>query len=261
MSRDEEKAGEVAKHPAGPRLEELASGGHDAETEAHVAACEACRAYVTKLREEVAAFAANDDGDAFLRAVEARAAREGTEETSAPEGAHGSGAENAADNAVDNVVRPLVWARLAWIAAPLVAAAMFLLLARPPVPPLEDRTAHDSLHFKGGTEVAAIVEREGHQERVTGEVRVRPGDRLRVEVGLDVEAPTVAGILEKSGTWTPLLPATLLEAGTHYSDEAARVDASGVDGWILVGRPDAVEHARQTRDFASVAVLPIVPVP
>lgn len=236
------------EHPNGVRLEELAAGGHDAEAEAHLTTCAECTKYVERLRAGAEEFAKKADVPAFMKKLEERAAQETTSpETTSPE---------------TNVVRPLMWARVAWIAAPLAAAAIFMLVARPPAPsPTLDDTSggRSALHFKGATQIAAIVERDGHQERVTGEAHVRPGDRIRVEVGLDQGAPTVAGILEKDGTWTPLLPATMLEAGTHYSDEAAHLDENGADGWILVGRPEAVERARQTHDFGGVAVLPLLP--
>ncbi len=215
-------------HPASRRLEELAAGEPDAQTQAHVDSCVECAAYVARLQSAAQAFATIDDAERFVRSVEARSKRS--------------------------------WTRAVWTLVPIAAAAMFFLFVRAPPPATPDATTHGE-RFKGGLQVAAVVERAGRQERMTGEVRAHPGDRMRIEVSLVAEQPVTAGILEKNGTWTLLLAATTLPPGTHYSDQAARFDNAPTEGWVVAGRPDEVELARRTRQFARVAVLPIVPAP
>jgi hypothetical protein len=53
----------------------------------------------------------------------------------------------------------------------------------------------------------------------------------------------------------------LLDAGTHFSEQAARFDDEPTDGWVLAGAPEDVERARRTREFLGVAVLPILASP
>ena len=43
-----------------------------------------------------------------------------------------------------------------------------------------------------------------------------------------------------------------LEAGTHYSELAARFDNSPTRATLVVGDPAAVDRARRTRDFGGV---------
>jgi hypothetical protein len=253
----------MSHHPASHRLEEVALKEGDAEAVAHVASCELCAAYVQRLQEGARAFAADPAMDAaeFVRQVAAR------------KRVFASGASRLY--------------RLVWIGAPAAIAAAILLFVRAPrsvhdvrdgtsarlttppsadVPPAApERQSYGSLpetRFKGGVQLAAVIEHGGQQERVTREVRARRGDRLRIEVSIDQgQRAIVAGVLEKNGTWTPLLSAALLDAGTHFSEQAARFDDKPTDGWVLAGAPEDVERARRTREFLGVAVLPILASP
>jgi hypothetical protein len=252
----------MSHHPASHRLEEVALKEGDAETVAHVASCEPCAAYVQRLQEGARAFAADPAMDAaeFVRQV---AARKRVFAGSASR-----------------------FFRLAWIGAPVAVAAAVLLFMHAPravhdvrdgtsprltTPPSADVPsaprgqsygALPETRFKGGTQLAAVIEHGGQQERVTREVRARPGDRLRIEVSIDEgQRAIVAGVLEKNGTWTPLLSAALLDAGTHFSERAVRFDDKPTDGWVLAGAPEDVERARRTREFLGVAVLPILASP
>ncbi|HEV3193873.1 MAG TPA: hypothetical protein VGY54_25385, partial [Polyangiaceae bacterium] len=159
----------MSDHPAGRRLEELAAGEPDAQTQAHVDSCTGCAAYVARLQSGARAFAATDDAERFVRSVEARSKRS--------------------------------WTPAVWTLVPIAAAAMFFLFVRAAPPATSDATTHGD-RFKGGVQVAAVMERAGRQERMTGEVRARPGDRMRIEVSLVGEQPVTAGVLEKNGTWT-----------------------------------------------------------
>jgi hypothetical protein len=106
--------------------------------------------------------------------------------------------------------------------------------------------------FKGGLVVAVVRERGGRQERLAGPFQVRAGDRVRVEVSTDREGPLVAGLLTDEGEWVTLLAPIALEAGTHYSELAARFDESPTRATLLVGDPEEVGRARASRDFARV---------
>jgi hypothetical protein len=218
-------------------LEEAAIDEASEATRAHLAECEACRRHVEKLRAGARAFA-EQDAAPFLQMV-----------------ARGAEGERRA--------RGLALTRIAWLAAPLAAAAIFVLLARPAAGPLLEPAAQTA-RFKGGEPaVFAIVEhgRGAEQERVTGEVRVRAGDRVRVEVSVDHPSPIVAGVLEDDGAWTQLLAPAELDAGTHFSDLAARFDDPVRPARILVGAPEAVARGRTGGDLAGVVVLRILPAP
>jgi hypothetical protein len=131
---------------------------------------------------------------------------------------------------------------------------MILWIGLAPDEPLEGPPiAHGvEARFKGGYVVAVVRERDGHQDRLSGPLVVRANDRLRVEVDVDRDTPIVAGLLGRDGAWTPLLTPAWLSPGAHFSERAARFDEAPVDAVLLVGSPDDVAHARQTRDFASV---------
>jgi predicted anti-sigma-YlaC factor YlaD len=139
----------------------------------------------------------------------------------------------------------------------LAAAAVLVLYFRKPVetpttPPVASET-----RFKGGVQLAVVRERDDRQVRLTNEVRIKAGDRLRVEIGVDGSRPVSAGILGKDGSWLVLLAPAMLEAGTHFSERAAKVDARPTEGWVIAGDPEAVERARMSRAWDGVTVIPI----
>jgi hypothetical protein len=115
--------------------------------------------------------------------------------------------------------------------------------------------------FKGLGQLAVVRERDGEQERFTGNVLTRPLDRLRVEVGVASPAMLTALLLEEDGSFVVLLHPRRLETGTHLSEQAARLDERPTSGWILAGTPEEVERARQTRDFRNVSMLRVEPEP
>jgi hypothetical protein len=216
------------------KLDALAAGDSDVETAAHIAACAACAEYVARLGGDAAVFRATNDAGAFANVVLARAGQ-------------------------DPVVRISPRrARVVWYAAPVLAAAAALLLwvGSAPVHPLDvtgatTGTAGD-LRFKGGLSVVAIRERAGTQDRLSGPFSVAPEDRLRVEVSQDKDGPITAGLLAADGTWTPLLAPAELSAGTHFSELAARFDATPTDALLLVGAPEDVARARTTGRFDGI---------
>lgn len=234
----------MSDHPPSHRLEALAAGDADAEAEAHVAACAECRAYFDALCEELRAWEKSPERERQLARLN----------DVAPERPQ-SGA----------TVRVLRWASVA--AAPLlVAAAVVLFLRRPSGQSAEAPSAHLTFgeapssfgtRFKGAPEVAVIVEHAGVQRRYTRSVVVGAGDRLRVEVSVARSTPIAAGVLTTDHQYVPLLQPTELDAGTHFSEKAARFDAQPTEGWVIVGGPDAVRAARKTGQLDGVIALPL----
>jgi hypothetical protein len=227
-------------HPPFIKLDALAAGEAAPQIESHVRACEACTKYVTELRAQADAFRAQAAPRAFAEKVQARADR----------------------------AKARTQAKVVWLFGPVLAAAAALLLflrvpmehpskATDDTPAATAPAGTESVHFKGGISVAVIRERDGHQERVTGPIDVRAADAIRVEIASDRAVPVAAGLLSDDGTWTLLLGPTELEAGTHYSDLAARFDDSPTRAVLLVGSPDLVERARRTHDFGDLVAWPV----
>jgi predicted anti-sigma-YlaC factor YlaD len=247
------------EHPALARLDAFAAEVPGADgVEAHVARCAACRAYVDETREAAKAFRTEANADAFVaRLREEEAKRTPTEVR----------AEGAADSPKGRLTasaskprRERSVGKIVGIVVPAVAMAAaiaFLVRGQGGISPsvLPDEPA---LRFKGKVGVAVVRDRAGDQERLTLEVPVRPGDRIRVEVGVADTRPIVAGVLGKDGSWLALVVPTLLEAGTYLSPKSARFDDAPTEGWIVAGAPDAVERAKVTRVFDDVTAIPIV---
>jgi hypothetical protein len=109
--------------------------------------------------------------------------------------------------------------------------------------------------FKGGMQLAVVRDRGGGQARFSSAVRVRPGDRLRVEVALDREQAILGAVLGDDGTYLELMPLAVRGPGTHLSERSARIDASPTFGTIVIGPPEAVARARETKRLVGVASL------
>ena len=232
----------MSGHPPSYVLDAVAAGDVGAAVAEHLEACDACRAYVSELRGAAADFQRTADPEAFLAKVDARAAASTSERG------------------------PVVLARrrLGWISGAVLAAAAVVLFVRgaslSPVAPVGSAEV-EATRFKGDFQLAAIREHAGEQSRLTSDVRVRAGDRIRVEVGVDGARPLEVGFLGTDGTWVLLLAPTILEAGTSFSEHSARFDDTPTEGWIVAGHPDAVDRARTTRDFSGVRVLRIIAEP
>ncbi len=252
-ANEDEETEEEMMHPAAPKLEAVAAG--DAATRAiaaHLAACAVCTAHMNSLRAEVVAFRARTNVAAFVESVSVRASASAApvpEEPSARRKAVGS--------------RSPRFAKVLWLAAPTLAMAaaiaLFVRSREPgdgpgPVAGVSTAGAGLGTHFKGGLSVVAIRERgaSGAQERLSGPFAVAPSDRVRIEVAIDRDEPITAGLLADDGSWTPLLAPTALTAGTHFSELAARFDDTPTDALLLVGSPDDVARARDTRRFEGV---------
>ncbi len=222
-------------HPDSIQLDALALGSPDAEAVAssartHVAVCAECMRYVASLQKELS----SAEPLPRLRALPIAPA-------------------------------PIFWLRrAAFAAAPVLAVAAGILLYVHTQVSMPDAIVPAPAHatvaearFKGGLPMAVVLERDSVQSRHTDRVLVRPGDRLRIEVALDVARPTTAGVLDESGAFVTALAPALLEPGTHYSDLSIRIDDHPKAGWVLAGVPAAVERARETHDFADVAAIPM----
>lgn len=235
-------------HPSSLDLEAFATGEKPAGVVAHIGECSACKAFV----DEVSALLAGGPSAADAEAAVARAMRA------------------SAGGADANAKRRRLWVIATSVITPLAAAAAILLLTRSaplagvgvdPVGPApstgsaaparEERLLigeqpprrDPDTTFKGGAQIAVIRERGSQQERFVGVVRVRPGDRLRVEVALDREQAILGGVLADDGSYLELMPQGVRGAGTHFSERSAKIDASPTRGTILIGAPDAVARA------------------
>jgi hypothetical protein len=215
-------------HPNSLDLEAFACGDAIAAVSAHVDACDACRAFVDKLRALP------------VPTIELRA------------------------TAVSSILQRR---NLTALALPLAAAAILVLAFRQkkpddvtpaaPAPTTTVAAEEPPTSFKGVRQVAVIRERGGEQKRFTGRVPVKEGDRLRVEVAIDREQTIVAGVLAEDGSYLELMPATVRPIGTHYSEKSARVSAPPSNGTILVGTEEQVARAKQhlpTTDVDEVRV-------
>ena len=163
------------------------------------------------------------------------------------------------------------------VITPLAAAAAILFLVRSAPPPSTSipagpsapiATAPDTIQmgsmpprtepdtqFKGGAQIAVIRERGNEQARFSGAVRVRPGDRLRVEVALDREQAILGGVLADDGSYLELMPQGVRGPGTHFSERSAKIDTLPTRGTILIGSPEAVARARETKVLDGLSTL------
>lgn len=237
----------MTEHPPSYRVDALAAGDADPNVLEHVATCAHCKRHFDAALAATAAFRAEEGADrrAFVRRLRGRAAE----------------SEPASPVPATMQSEARSWRRRSrWIAAAAVAAAATLLLFRSrEKPPIALPVAGDPVtRFKGKIQLAAVRDRNGDQARTTSEVRVRPGDRLRAEIGIDDTRPLEVGFLGNDDSWVLLVAPRVVEPGTHFSERAARFDESPTEGLIIVGHPDAVERARRTRVFDEVGVLPVV---
>jgi hypothetical protein len=234
----------MSEHPPAFRLDAHVAGDLDPSVTEHLAACDACTAYIAATTAAAARFAGTEGKKAadFVLALDDRARARARAEA-----------------------RPRWIAkvpRAAWVAAPLLAAAALLFLVRMPTTPLVPAVTEPAVRFKGKMQVAVVRDRNGDQSRIATEVRVRPGDRLRVEVSIDEARSIEVGFLGKDGTWVLLLAPAFIEAGTHFSERAARFDDMPTEGWIIAGIPDDVSRARSRREgFEDVSVIPVIAEP
>jgi hypothetical protein len=251
----------------------------------HVQRCADCARFVADLRALVAAGPSHAEAELAVARAASRA------ESPAP----GSRVVRAAARECENRTltkkdpKRTLWLIATSVVTPLAAAAILLLLlrsqplepqAQAPQPsstgpsetngsrvariemaPLEPSVtslvgaAEPDTQFKGGPQVAIVRERDGEQARFSRAVRVRPGDRIRVEVALDREQAILGAVLGEDGTYLELMPDAVRGPGTHFSEKSAKFDSTEMRGTILVGTAVAVARARATKSFEGVTAV------
>lgn len=256
-------------HPSSLELEALACGEAREHLSPHLAACDRCSAFVERLRGALAAGPSRSTADAVVARVVGR--HDGRALPASVEDRADAPRTPLLGGGASTRARRAAWMLASTAAVPLAAAAALLLFLR--APPTEDALApvppstptpsalvatggpEPETTFKGGVQVAVIRERAGAQARFTGVVRIRPGDRLRVEVALDREQAILAAVMGDDASWVELMSEGVRRPGTHFSERSARVDASPMQGTILVGSPEAVARARSERRLEGVAAV------
>jgi len=237
-------------HPPSIDLEAFACGEENAEIAAHVASCDSCKAFTTEIETASRAFAEETDFDAIIgRAAALVESKEpGQSERPTPKVTPIAAAKVTRLDTALRVVPFLAMAAgvLLWMklsGGPETTGGAQAQNVTPPVQTGQINTDTTGTAFKGGTQLAVIRERNGEQKRFTGEVSVRKGDRLRIEVALDHSANILGGVLAEDGTFLDLLHEGERGTGTFYSEEAARFDDSPTRGYVVVGPRDSVQHA------------------
>jgi hypothetical protein len=226
-------------HPSSVDLEAFACGETVETVETHVAECAACKAFVGKLRAFVAA------------------------ETPAAK-------DVVASIATARGRRQRMWVVASSVVAPLAVAAAVMIVMRSPQGRPDTGTGAQAATtsatapsplgepettFKGGVTVAVVRERAGQQARFSSVVKVKADDRLRVEVALDREQAILGGVLADDGKYLELMPSSVRGPGTHFSEKSARIDGTEARGTILIGSPEAVQRARDTKRFDGVTTM------
>ncbi|MDB4997521.1 MAG: hypothetical protein JWM74_4953 [Myxococcaceae bacterium] len=235
-------------HPNAIDLQAFACGDDAPHVASHLADCDACNAYVAR-----AGGLAKEAPRAKLPTLDATVTAIGSRRSKIALAI----APFAAAAAV------LLWMGTREPVATLPAAnATSPRATAPPTALAINDTPDPDTTFKGGIQVAVVRERKGVQDRFTNAVRVRPGDRLRIEVALDRSQTILGAVMGEDGSYVELMPAGVRDAGTHFSEKATRVDEHPLRGTILVGTPEAVRLARSTHDFgghdlAGLRTLPI----
>lgn len=257
------------EHPNSLDLEAFACGETTRDVATHLDACTACSTFVERLRKATAAHRSNANVEELVARAASRAIIDDAPFTTAPK----ASSRTASTSSTSARHTSFSFVRASAVAVPLAAAAALVLILRAPstkdvlVPgpaaqpdppgatpqPTTDPTPETT--FKGKIPIAVIRERAGEQARFTRTVRVRPGDRLRVEVALDRDQAILAAVMGDDASWLELMPEGVRRAGTHFSERSARVDASPMRGVILVGAPDAVARARATNRFDAVSAV------
>lgn len=250
-------------HPSSIDLEAFACGDDIAAVDAHIAECDACRHFVEKAKHLAKTF---ENEELVLPDL--------PELPPLPE-------LPANDHGVKTPPKKSFWFVASTVVTPLAAAAAILLLMRqtplphpqPVVTPLPNAPStaapvetspppvagDPGTTFKGSVQIAVVRDRAGAQSRFLGDVEVRSGDRLRVEVALDREQAIVGAVIADDGAYLEIMPAGVRGRGTHYSEKSARIDEHPIAGTIVIGTPEAVARARATMKFDGVITMRVQP--
>jgi hypothetical protein len=282
-------------HPSSLDLETYACGDEpSAHVLAHIDDCEACGAFVKELRGLVAAGPSAKEAEAVVAALVAAEGADDSPNVElasilspAPQGSAPSTLPATAASEPARAPHPArpdgrrrLWLVATSVVAPLAAAAAILLLVRsnpvpapaeplnPPAPPATAKTSgpyriqmgtapgvEPDTTFKGGLQIAVIRERGSQQTRFSSTVKVKPGDRLRVEVALDREQAILGAVLADDGSYLELMPEGIRGAGTYFSERSAKIDGTPTRGTIIIGSPEEVARARATKQLDRVTTL------
>ncbi|MDB5212984.1 MAG: hypothetical protein JWO86_911 [Myxococcaceae bacterium] len=278
-------------HPSSLDLEAFAVGEPlPVHLAGHVEECSECGAFLERLRIVMSRVSSGpsaiDADDAVARALARMTESEAFVDPLEP----ATPATPATPREAPHEPKRKLWLLASSVIAPLAAAAAILLLTRSPAPPPLPQADFDTreptnykiqmgtippgvvipnasggsgasgatepdTQFKGGMQVAVVRDRGGAQARFSSTVRVRPGDRLRVEVALDHEQAILGAVLADDGTYLELMPQAVRGPGTHFSERSAKIDAAPTRGTIIIGSPAAIAHARETKSLDGVTTL------
>ncbi len=258
-------------HPPSIDLEAFACGEQNDTVAAHVATCDSCKAFTTEIESATRTFAIDPTIDEMVARLAASASKEpGESHVPVPSPVNVNVNVNVPGSPTATPApTPIRRLDTALRVLPFLAMAAGVLLwmrlsettpdLHPQASPVAANTSQTNTDttgtaFKGGTQLAVIRERDGTQKRFTGEVPVRKGDRLRIEVALDHSANILGGVLAEDGTFLDLLHEGQRGTGTFYSEEAARFDDSPTRGYVIVGPKDIIEQARA--NFPKLAPSP-----
>lgn len=230
----------MSDHPTPFALEAYRVDPSDPALTAHLDTCEECRGYLDDLGQHQRGFLADEGVDQFL---------------SRP----GIAAELSRPLEPDKPgKRAFLWWFLLPAAGMIAAMTAVVLLPGPDVLP-PGTTSEDVIRMKG-TPAAVVRLRQGKQTRVSGDVAIRPGDQLRVEVTLQKPRVLAVALIADNGEVMWLLREGSFEAGVHYPhDDAVTVTDPDTRGRLLIGRPGAVQQAVRTREYGGVRVIRLVP--
>lgn len=273
-------------HPNTLDLEAFACGDAIDGIDSHLDECERCRHFVAKAK--ALATTTDDAADDLLAraiaSVEVERAAHAIEEPALELAANDHDVKPPTSS--DAKPKRSFWFVASAIVTPLAAAAAILLLTRstplpqpgtPPTTPSGPVTAaatetspaplamatasadEPGTSFKGSVQIAVVRERAGAQSRLLGDVEVRSGDRLRVEVALDREQAILGAVIADDGSYLEIMPARVRGRGTHYSEKSARIDEPPIAGTIVIGTPEAVAKARATMKFDGVFTMRVQP--
>ena len=244
------------RHPASSELEAFVVGdsAHRVQIEAHLADCSQCRAVIEALERDRVAFLAAEPAAAFLRRPKVQAAL----------------TERLVADA--EFLPPSAWVKPSWrgrlwasggpvlaLAAGLAAVVAFGLPTRPSerrsgaeTVGADEQTVVDTIRNKGlGPRVPWVLRvNRKRGDRVTqhhGQLSIRPGDRLQLEVRSERMQNLMVGVLGDDGTWMAITDALRTDSGWRpVGDHALQVDARPTSGWFVAGPPDAVAAVRRS---------------
>ena len=236
------------RHPSSFQLEALFVGEGDASVESHVQTCLQCRRALEALGQTRASFLTAEPASAFLARPAIQAALAGV------------GDEDAVASNRGAPVRPPLWSshRLQVGVLVAMAAAVSAVFLVPTAerddaravatdsPPTASADRADELRFKGATAQLVVIRKRGADvTKHFGQVAIRTGDRLQVELTVSGAQRLSVGILNEDGTWLPLQADKTFAAGRHpIGAHALEVDDQPSAGWFVVGAPEAVARTR-----------------